>query len=187
MATAGYFARFSNATGKGNLLDADDKILPPKTNLDQGGAIARYSSREGHALRRIAISSRTAMATDTCTARRAMRWKSIASIAMARSVHKPRLRTSAAAATGGGRNLELQRTPWGLRQFYRENGKIYQRSMVDKDRAPWEVVQVMDSITPGNPHFNEKSRMAKTILKDGETFGSGEHRRNRSSRIPTSR
>ena len=26
--------------------------------------------------------------------------------------------------------------------------------MVDKDRAPWEVVQVMDTITPGNPHYN---------------------------------
>ena len=44
--------------------------------------------------------------------------------------------------------------------------------MVDKDRAPWEVVQVVDTITPGNPHYNEKSRLAKTILKDGTTWGS---------------
>ena len=58
---------------QGYLLDADDKILPPKTSLRSGGAIARYPSRERHALRRIAISNRTAMATDTCMARRAMR------------------------------------------------------------------------------------------------------------------
>ncbi len=43
--------------------------------------------------------------------------------------------------------------------------------MVDKDRAPWEVVQVVDTITPGNPHYNEKSRLAKTMLKDGTTWG----------------
>jgi CheY-like chemotaxis protein len=35
-----------------------------------------------------------------------------------------------------------------------------------------EVVQVVDTITPGNPHYNEKSRLAKTILKDGQTWGS---------------
>ncbi len=45
--------------------------------------------------------------------------------------------------------------------------------MVEKTQQPWEVVQVADSITPGNPHYNEKSRIAKAILKDGETLGNG--------------
>ena len=31
----------------------------------------------------------------------------------------------------------------------------------------WEVVQVKDSVTPGNPHYNEKSRLAKTLLRPG--------------------
>jgi hypothetical protein len=35
----------------------------------------------------------------------------------------------------------------------------------------WEVVQVLDTITPGNPHYNEKSRWAKTIRADGKTWG----------------
>ena len=43
--------------------------------------------------------------------------------------------------------------------------------MVDQDREPWEVVQVMDTITPGNPHYSEASRLAKTMLKDGTTWG----------------
>ena len=86
--------------------------------------------------------------------------------------HKATLRTSAAAAPVGGTDLSLLRTPWGQRRFYWQEGKLYQRSMVDKDRAPWDVVQVVDTITPGNPHYNEKSRLAKTILKDGTTWGS---------------
>jgi hypothetical protein len=66
--------------------------------------------------------------------------------------------------------MSVLRTPAGQRRFYWQEGKLYQRPMVDKDHAPWEVVQVMDTITPGNPHFSEKSRVAKTLLKDGQNF-----------------
>ena len=31
--------------------------------------------------------------------------------------------------------------------------------------------QVVDTITPGDPHYNEKSRLAKTMQKDGTTWG----------------
>jgi hypothetical protein len=85
--------------------------------------------------------------------------------------HKATLRTSAAAAPKNGNNLELLRTPFGQRQFFYQNGKLYQRSSVDRDKEPWEVVQVVDTITPGNPHYNEKARLAKTIMKDGQTWG----------------
>ena len=82
------------------------------------------------------------------------------------------LHTSAAAAPAGGHDLSILRTPFGQRQFFRQGGKLYQRSSVDRDRAPWEVVQTMDTITPGNPHYSEASRLAKTLLKDGTTWGS---------------
>ena len=85
---------------------------------------------------------------------------------------KATLKTSAAAAPEGGTDMSILRTPWKQRRFYWLNGKLYQRSMVDQDREPWEVVQVMDTITPGNEHYSEKSRVAKTILKDGKTWGS---------------
>ena len=68
---------------------------------------------------------------------------------------------------GRGRHLESLRTPWGLRRFeWKEAGKLYQRSMSDQNKE-WEVVQTIDTITPGNPHFSEKSRRAKLTFKDG--------------------
>jgi hypothetical protein len=85
---------------------------------------------------------------------------------------KASLKTSAAAAPPGGTDLALLRTPWRQRRFYWQDGRLYQRSMVEQNREPWEVVQVLDTITPGNPHYSEKSRLAKTILKDGKTWGS---------------
>ncbi len=85
---------------------------------------------------------------------------------------KSTLRSSAAAAPASGTDLSILRTPFGQRRFYWSNSKLFQRSMVDKDREPWEVVQVVDTITPGNSHYSEASRLAKTILKDGETWGS---------------
>ena len=35
----------------------------------------------------------------------------------------------------------------------------------------WEVKQVLDSVTPGSPGYSEKSALAKTILKDGASWG----------------
>jgi hypothetical protein len=81
------------------------------------------------------------------------------------------LRTSGIAAPAGGTALDGLRTPWGERRFYREGDRLFQRSMLEKQQQ-WEVVQVIDSITPGDPHYNEKSRLAKTIQKDGTTWGS---------------
>jgi hypothetical protein len=86
---------------------------------------------------------------------------------------KSNLRTSAAAAPPGGTDMSLLRTPWAQKRFYWSDGKLYQRSMVDKGREPWEVIQVQDTVTPGNTHFNEKSRYAKTILKDGNMGAGG--------------
>ncbi len=84
---------------------------------------------------------------------------------------KASLKTSAAAAPPGGTDLAILRTPWRQRRFYWQDGKLYQRSMVEQNREPWEVVQVLDTITPGNAHYSEQSRLAKTLLKDGRTWG----------------
>ncbi len=59
------------------------------------------------------------------------------------------LTTSGIAAPAGGTRLELLRTPWGERRFYWKEGSLFQRSMLEKGQQ-WEVVQVLDSITPGN-------------------------------------
>ncbi len=87
---------------------------------------------------------------------------------------KATLRTSAAAAPKGGNDLALLRTPSGQRRFYWKNNKLYQRRSVDENLPDWEVVQTVDTITPGNEHYNEASHLAKTILKDGVTWGPAE-------------
>ncbi len=78
--------------------------------------------------------------------------------------------TSGSAAPPGGTHLDALRTPWNSRRFEWRDGKLYQRSMVEPDQE-WEVVQTLDTITPGNPHYSEKSRWAKTVQKDGKTWG----------------
>ncbi len=78
--------------------------------------------------------------------------------------------TSGPAAPGGGTHLDALRTPWGERQFEWRGGKLMQRSMMDP-HLEWEVVQTLDSITPGNAHYSEKSRLAKTLRSDGMTWG----------------
>jgi hypothetical protein len=70
--------------------------------------------------------------------------------------------TGPAACPPCGRNLEILRTPCGKRRFVRRGDRIFQRSMVDPCKE-WEVPQVLDTITPGHPRYNEKSHLAKTV------------------------
>jgi hypothetical protein len=79
---------------------------------------------------------------------------------------KATLITSGPAAPEGGRHLDALRTPWGLRRFEWRGDKVFQRSMSEENKE-WEIVQTIDSITPGNVHFNAKSLRAKLINKDG--------------------
>lgn len=65
-----------------------------------------------------------------------------------------------------GRRLDTLRTPWGMRRFERREGKVFQRSMSDAAKE-WEIVQTVDTITPGNEHFSAKSLRAKLMNRDG--------------------
>ena len=42
--------------------------------------------------------------------------------------------------------------------------------MVDEN-VEWEVPQVVDAVTPGNPKYSEAARLAKTVQMDGSTWG----------------
>ena len=79
---------------------------------------------------------------------------------------KAALVSSGPAAPAGGRRLDALRTPWGLRRFEWRGEKLFQHSMLEQNKE-WEVVQVLDTVTPGNPHFNAKSLRAKLMNKDG--------------------
>ena len=67
---------------------------------------------------------------------------------------------------GRGRHLEELRTPRGLRRFEWRGGRLIQRSMSEENKE-WEIVQTLDTITPGNEHFSMKSLRAKMMGKDG--------------------
>jgi hypothetical protein len=57
-------------------------------------------------------------------------------------------------------------------RFYKDKeGRLFQRSALEQNKV-WEVKQVADTVTPGNPNYNEKAALAKTILRDGKTWGS---------------
>jgi len=94
---------------------------------------------------------------------------------------KTNLRTSGPAAPPGGTDMSRMTVPGrkGLREsrrFYEKNGKIYQRATLDPE-LEWEVTQTIDTINPDSdwakdhPEAAEASRYAKTIRKDGKTWG----------------
>ena len=80
------------------------------------------------------------------------------------------LTTSGPAAPQGGTPLGRLTTPWKQRRFYWRGERLFQRSMLEPD-VQWEVVQTRDTVTPGSAHYNEKSRLAKTMQRDGKTWG----------------
>jgi len=147
---------------KGNLLDAEDRIVPDTDkdkfqkavhlqdiHLEKGMHCSDcHFAQDNHGNGKIYGETRNAVEIDCVDCHGTID-------------RKATLRTSAAAAPAEGNDLSLLRTPFGQRRFYWQDQKLYQRSMIDKNRAPWEVVQVVDTITPGNPHYSEQSRLAK--------------------------
>jgi hypothetical protein len=80
------------------------------------------------------------------------------------------LRTSGPAAPAGGHDLLAGVTPFGERRFEWVDGTLIQRSMLEPDKQ-WTVSQVLDSIDPDSPTYNPRAALAKTIWKDGTSWG----------------
>lgn len=83
---------------------------------------------------------------------------------------RPTLKTTGPAAPEGGTDLSKLKTPFGKSRFQKRGKKLLQRSNV-VEGLEWEVVQTVDTVTPGHPNYNEKSALAKTIQKDGKVWG----------------
>ena len=60
--------------------------------------------------------------------------------------------------------LELARTPFGTERFVKQGNTLYQRSMVTPGLA-WQVPQIRDAVTEGNPRFNPRAMMAKLVKR----------------------
>ena len=80
---------------------------------------------------------------------------------------RPTLVTS---GNGGQIDLRASNTPQGPR-FYWDGNKLYQRSTMTPDLR-WEIPQTVDTIDPQSSHYNAKSAYAKTLRRDGTTWGS---------------
>lgn len=157
---------------KGNWLDADDHTIPYEDperlkkavhlkdiHLEKGmHCVDCHFEQDVHGNGKLYGEARAAVEIDCVDCHGGIRARAT-------------LKTSNSAAPTPPSDLSILRTPWGLRRFEWTGGKLVQRSMVESGKQ-WEVSQVLDSITPGHPRYNEKARLAKTIQKDGATWGS---------------
>jgi len=156
---------------KGNLLDAETKVVAPDDpakfqkavqladiHLEKGmHCIDCHFEQDSHGNGKLYAEPRAAIELD-CTDCHGTIDK------------RATLISSGPAAPSGGTHFDSLRTPWNSRRFEYREGRLFQRSMVEPDKE-WEVVQVLDTITPGNIHYSEKSRWAKTLRTDGKTWG----------------
>ncbi len=156
---------------KGNLLDAENKVVAPDDpakfqkavhladiHLEKGmHCIDCHFEQDSHGTGKLYAEPRAAIELD-CTDCHGTIEK------------RATLISSGPASPAGGTHFDSLRTPWNARRFEYRDGKLFQRSMIEPDKE-WEVVQVLDTITPGNIHYSEKSRWAKTIRTDGKTWG----------------
>jgi hypothetical protein len=66
-------------------------------------------------------------------------------------------------------NLNDSATAWGPRFFWKGTA-LYQQSSLSPD-VKWEIPQTIDVINPASSHYNAKARYAKTLYRDGKTWG----------------
>lgn len=81
---------------------------------------------------------------------------------------RPTLITSGNA---GKIDLNLSNTPWGPR-FTWEGTQLFQHSIMSPE-VRWEIPQTIDTIDPLSAHYNPKSAYAKTLQRDGKSWGPG--------------
>jgi len=66
--------------------------------------------------------------------------------------------------------LNTSNTAFGPR-FWWEGDKLWQQSSLAPD-VRWEIPQTIDTVDPSSSRYNPKSAYAKTLLRDGKTWGS---------------
>ncbi len=74
-----------------------------------------------------------------------------------------------ASGNTGPWDLAQTVTPWKPR-FEWQGEKLFQNSTMSPD-IRWEIPQTVDVVNPASSHYNAKARYAKTLQRDGETWG----------------
>ncbi len=156
---------------KGNLLDAKNKVVNPRDpdkfnkavhladiHMEKGmHCVDCHFEQDSHGNGKLYAEPRAAIELDCVDCHGTIDARAT-------------LISSGPASPAGGTDFDVLRTPWNARRFEFRDGRLFQRSMVEPDKE-WEVVQVLDTITPANTHYSEKSRWAKTIRTDGKSWG----------------
>src|SRR5258708_3581100 len=146
---------------RGNLLDAGDKIVPHEDperfgkavhlkdiHLEKGMQCSDcHFGQDNHGNGKLYGETRNAVEIDCVDCHGGIDQRAT-------------LITSGPAAPEGGTALSALRTPWRERRFEWQGDRLYQRSMMDPD-LKWEVVQTVDTITPGQPHYSKQSPSPK--------------------------
>jgi hypothetical protein len=152
---------------KGNLLDLDDKIIPADApdkfakaihlkdvHLDRGmQCVDCHFLSDVHGNGNLYGEPRAATTIECIDCHGTIE-------------HRPSLITS---GNGGKINLRHSSTPWGPR-FVWEGNRLFQSSTLNPELR-WEVPQTMDTIDAASPRYNAKSAYAKTLRRDGNTWG----------------
>ena len=68
-------------------------------------------------------------------------------------------------------NLRESNTPFGPRFAWSADGKRLMQQSSMEPNLQWEVPQTLDTVTPGSDHYNVMSAYAKTLRRDGKTWG----------------
>jgi len=68
-------------------------------------------------------------------------------------------------------NLRESNTPYGPRFTWSADGKRLMQQSSMEQNLQWEVPQTLDTVTPGSDHYNVMSAYAKTLQRDGKTWG----------------
>jgi len=79
-------------------------------------------------------------------------------------------RSTALSGNAASEKLSQLKTPFGKPRFTFRGTKVIQNSAVTEGKS-WDVKQTVDTIDPDSPSYNEKSRLAKTMQRDGKTWG----------------
>ncbi|XOV78037.1 MAG: hypothetical protein ACFHVJ_13925 [Aestuariibacter sp.] len=151
---------------KGNLLDAENNIVPPddpdkfdkavhmsSVHLDVGmHCVDCHFSQDSHGNGHIYGEVANAVEIDCVDCHGTVK-------------DYPTLKTSGPAAPPGGTDLSLLRNPDGQKRFEWIDGKLIQRSLLWPEKE-WTLSLLKDVVNPEHEEFNPKASRAKMMKKD---------------------
>jgi len=152
---------------QGNLLDLDDKIIPHDDTHKFAKAVHLKDIHLARGMQCVDCHFETDVHGNGKLYGEPRAATTIECIDCHGTIEKrPTLITS---GNGGQIDLSASSSPWGPR-FVWEGKKLFQRSTMSPD-VRWEIPQTLDTIDPKSSRYNAKSAYAKTLHRDGETWG----------------